>query len=145
FVGKTRVASRGDGAETRVVKTYPLFGFWFVGNFTGHVLAIRTATEGRQGAPLLEHCRKPSLCGRSGGAATGAVSGRDQRQPARGVVPRDRSLRRGKRALSAACLVCGRRVAAGSGRGLCGPGAARRDGAASAAPMGRLLACLPPL
>jgi hypothetical protein len=27
FVGKTRVASKGDEAETRVVKTYPLFGF----------------------------------------------------------------------------------------------------------------------
>jgi hypothetical protein len=27
------------------VKTYPLFGFWFVRNFAGHVLAIRTATE----------------------------------------------------------------------------------------------------
>ena len=92
----------GDEAETRVVKTYPLFGFWFVHRIAGHVLAIRAATEGRQGAPLLEHCRKPALCGRSGGAAPGSVSGRDQRQPARGVVPGDRSVRRGERAASAA-------------------------------------------
>jgi hypothetical protein len=27
-----------------------------VRSFAGHVLAIRAATEGRQGAPLLEHC-----------------------------------------------------------------------------------------
>jgi hypothetical protein len=39
------------------VKTYPLLGFWFVHRIAGHVLAIRTATEGRQGTPLLEHCR----------------------------------------------------------------------------------------
>src|ERR1700757_1314562 len=137
-----RVGSKGDAAETRVVKTYPLFGFCFVRSFAGHVLAIRAATEGRQGAPLLEHCRKPALCGRSRGAAPGFVSGRDQRQPARGVVPTDRSLRRGKRALSAARLVSGRTVSAGSGPGLWGAGAARGDGAASAAPMGRLLARL---
>src|SRR6516162_10421360 len=56
FVGKTRVGSKGDAAETRVVKTYPLFGFCFVRSFAGHVPAIRAATEGRQGAPLLEHC-----------------------------------------------------------------------------------------
>src|ERR1700693_3622479 len=135
----------GDEAETAVVKTYPLFGFWFARSLACHVLAIRTTTEGRQGAPLLEHSRKSSLCGRSGGAASGFVSGRDQRQPARGVEPRHRSLRRGERALSAACLVFGRTVGAGSGQGFCGAGAARRDGAASATPMGRLLARLLPL
>src|SRR5438105_5767954 len=91
----------GDEAGTAVVKTYPLFGFWFARSLAGYVLAIRTATEGRQGAPLLEHCRKPALCGRSCGAASGPVSGRDQRQPARGVVSGDRSLRRRERALSA--------------------------------------------
>src|SRR5580704_3869263 len=134
-----------DGPQTRVVKTYPLFEFWFVRSFAGHVLAIRTATEGRQGAPLLEYCRKPALRGRSRGAAPGFVSRRDQRQPARGMVPRHRGLRRGEQALSAACLVCGRTVGAGSSPGLWGTGAARRDGAASAAPMGRLLARLSPL
>jgi hypothetical protein len=36
----------GDEAKTRVVKTYALFGFWFVHRIAGHVLAIRTATEG---------------------------------------------------------------------------------------------------
>src|ERR1700690_1156328 len=87
----------GDEAKTRVVKTYALFGFWFVHRIAGHVLAIRTATEGRQGAPVLEHCRKPALCGRSGGAASGFVFGRDQRQSARGVVPGDRGVRRGER------------------------------------------------
>jgi hypothetical protein len=51
------------------VKTYPLLGFWFV------ILAIRTATEGRQGTPLLEHCRKQALCGRSGGAAAALYLG----------------------------------------------------------------------
>src|SRR6516162_4210702 len=130
----------GDEAETRVVKTYPLFGFWFLRSLAGHVLAIRTATKGRQGAPLLEHCRKPALRRRSCGAASGFVSGRDQRQPARGVVPGNRSLRRGKRALPAACLVSGRTVGARSSPKLWGTGAARRDGVASAAPMGRLLA-----
>src|SRR5216683_4297899 len=97
-----------DEAETTVVKTYPLFGFWFARSLAGHVLAIRTTTEGRQGAPLLEHCRKPALCGRSGGAASGFVSGRDQRRSARGVVPGDRRVRRSERAASAACLVSGR-------------------------------------
>ena len=43
-----------------------------------HVLAIRTATEGRQGAPLLEHCRKQTLYRWSCGAAPGSLSGRDQ-------------------------------------------------------------------
>src|SRR6201981_471545 len=127
-----RVGSKGDAAETRVVKTYPLFGFCFVRSFAGHVLAIRAATEGRQGAPLLEHCRKPALCGRSRGAAPGFVSGRDQRQPARGVVPRNRSLRRGKRALSAACLVFGRTVGTGSSPKLWGAGAAPRGGGSPA-------------
>src|ERR1700688_5136951 len=103
-----------DEAETRVVKTYPLFGFWFRRSLADHVLAIRTATEGRQGAPLLEHCRKPALCGRAGGAASSSVFGRDQRQPARGVVPGDRGVRRGERAASAACVVPGRAGGAGS-------------------------------
>src|ERR1700686_4519990 len=103
----------GDEAETAVVETYPLFGFWFRRSLACHVLAIRTTTEGRQGAPLLEHCRKPALCGRSRGAASGFVSGRDQRQSARGVVPGDRSLRRGERAAPAACFVSGRAGGAG--------------------------------
>src|ERR1700692_4645168 len=132
----------GDGAETRVVKTYPLFGFGFRRSLAGHVLSIRTTAEGRQGAPLLEHCRKPRLCGRWGGAAPGFVSGRDQRQPAGGVVPGDRRVRRGERAASAARLVSGRTGGAGSGQGLWGAGAARCDGTASPAPMGRLLARL---
>src|ERR1700682_5798146 len=127
----------GDEAETRVVKTYPLFGFGFRRSLVGHVLAIRTTAEGRQRAPLLEHCRKPALRGRSGGAASGFVSWRDQRQPARGVVPGDRRVRRGERAASAACLVSGRTGGAGSGQGLWGAGAARCDGTASPAPMGR--------
>src|SRR5258708_5631756 len=59
----------GDEGEPRVVKTYPLFGFGFRRSLAGHVLAIRATPEGRQGAPLLEHCRKPALCGRSCGAA----------------------------------------------------------------------------
>src|SRR4030081_317877 len=125
-----------------VVKTYPLFGFWFAGSLAGHVLAIRATPEGRQGAPLLEHCRKPALCGLSGGAASGFIFGRDQRQPARGVVPGDRGVRRGERAASAACLVSGRAGGSGSCQGLWGAGAARCDGAASRAPMGRLLARL---
>jgi hypothetical protein len=37
----------GDEAETLVVKTYPLFGLWFLRSFAGHVLAIRTPTERR--------------------------------------------------------------------------------------------------
>src|ERR1700738_5011409 len=131
-----------DEAETRVVKTYPLFGFWFVPRIAGHVLAIRTATEGRQGAPLLEHCGKPALCGWSGGAASGFVFGRDQRQPARGVVPGDRGVRRGEQAASAACLVSGRAGGAGSCQGLWGAGAARCDGVAPPASMGRVLARL---
>src|SRR6202049_1257464 len=135
----------GEGAETPVVKTYPLFGFGFRRSLAGHVLAIRATTEGRQGAPLLEHCRKPALCGRSGGAASGFVSGRDQRRPARGVVPGDRRVRRGDRAASAACVVSGRTGGAGSGQGLWGAGAARCDGTASPAPMGRLLARPSPL
>src|ERR1700732_2737687 len=117
----------GDEAEMRVVKTYPLFGFCFARSLAVHVLAIRTTTERRQGAPLLEHCRKPTLCGRSRGAASGFVSGRDQRQPAGGVVSGDRRLRRGERALSAACLVSGRAVGAGSSPGLWVAGAARGD------------------
>src|SRR5580700_6085426 len=65
-----------QGAMRRyVVKTHPLLGFWFVHRIAGHVLAIRTATEGRQGTPLLEHCRKQALFGRSGGAAAASVSG----------------------------------------------------------------------
>ena len=100
------------------MKTYPLFGFWFRRSLAGHVLAIRATTEGRQGAPLLEHCREPALCGRAGGAASGSVSGRDQRQPARGVVPGDRRVRRGERAASTACLVSGRAGCAGSCQGL---------------------------
>src|ERR1700686_967528 len=131
-----------DEAETRVVKTYPLFGFWFRRSLAGHVLSIRTATEGRQGAPLLEHCRKPALYGGSGGTRSGFVSGRDQRQPARGVVPGDRRVRRGEWAASAACVVSRRTGGAGSGQGLWGAGAARCDGTASPAPMGRLLARL---
>src|SRR5260370_6708609 len=129
-------------AETVVVKTYPRLGFAFRRSLAGHVFAIRTATEGRQGAPLLEHCRKPALCGRSGGAASGFVSGRDQRQPARGVVPGDRRVRRGEWAASAACVVSGRTGGAGSGQGLWGAGPARCHGAASPAPMVRLLARL---
>src|SRR3982074_428542 len=125
-----------DDAGTRVVKTCPLFGFWFRRSLAGHVLAIRTTTEGRQGAPLLEHCRKSALCGRSGGAASGFVSGRDQRQPARGVVPGDRSLRRGERAASAACFVSGRAGGAGSGPGLWGAGAAPRAGGGKPPPQG---------
>src|SRR5258708_4058885 len=132
----------GDEAETRVVKTYPLFGFGFRRSLAGHVLAIRATPEGRQGAPLLEHCRKPALCGRSCGAASGSVSGRDQRQPASGVVSGDRGVRRGERAASTACLVSGRAGGARSCQGLWGAGAARCEGAASAAPMGRLLARL---
>src|SRR6516162_2035717 len=126
-----------DEAETRVVKTYPLFGLGFLRSFAGHVLAIRTAAEGRQGAPLLEHCRKPTLRGRSRGAACGLVSGRDQRQPTSGVVSPDRSVRRGERALSTTCLVSGRTVGAGSSSGFWGSSSARRDGAAPASPMGR--------
>jgi hypothetical protein len=37
----------GDEAETAVVKTYSLFGFWFARSLAGHVLAIRATTEGR--------------------------------------------------------------------------------------------------
>src|SRR5580658_740310 len=132
----------GEAAKTRVVKTYPLFGFWFARSLAGHVLAIRTTTEGRQGAPLLEHCRKPALRWWSGGAASGFVFGRDQRQPARGMVPGGRGVRRSERAASAARLVSGRAGGAGSCQGLWGAGAARCDGAASPAPMGSLLARL---
>jgi hypothetical protein len=35
-----------DEAETAVVKTYSLFGFWFARSLAGHVLAIGTKTEG---------------------------------------------------------------------------------------------------
>src|SRR5271157_5511806 len=132
----------GDEAETRVVKTYPLFGLWFGHRIAGHVLAILTATEERQGAPLLEHCRKPALCGRSGGAASGFVSGRDQRQPARGVVPGDRRDRRGERAASTACPVSSRSDCAGPCQRFWRAGAARCAGVASPAPMGRVLARL---
>src|SRR6266853_3392028 len=43
-----------DKAETRVVKTYPLFGFWFARSLAGHVLAIRTATEGHSWQHVLQ-------------------------------------------------------------------------------------------
>src|ERR1700749_1138671 len=125
-----------DDAKARVVKTYPLFGAGFLRSLASHVLAIRTAPEGRQGAPLLEHCRKPALRWRPCGAASGAVPGRDQRQPARVMVPADRSVRRGKRAVSAACAVSGRTAAAGASRRLRSAGAARCAGVASAAPTG---------
>ena len=87
-------------------------------SFAGHVLAIRTTSEGRQRASVLEHCRKQALRWRPCGAAPGVVSGRDQRQPARGMVSPDRSIRRRERATSTACVVSGRTDGAGSSRGL---------------------------
>src|ERR1700693_316537 len=45
---------------------------------SGHVFAIESALQGRQGAPLLEYRREPALCRWQGGAAAGAVAGRDR-------------------------------------------------------------------
>ena len=58
-----------------------------------HVLAIRATTEGRQGAPLLEHCRKSALCGRSCGAASGFSGPRFPPLEAFGRRPKARSSR----------------------------------------------------
>jgi len=69
----------GDEAETRAAKTYPLFGFGFRRSFAGHVLAIRTTTEGRQRAPLLAHFESRRRAGGRVVQPPGFVSGRDQR------------------------------------------------------------------
>jgi hypothetical protein len=47
-----------------------------------YVFAPQASPQGRQGAPLLEHCAEPPDLWRPDGAAARAVSGRDQRQPA---------------------------------------------------------------
>jgi hypothetical protein len=40
------------------VKTYSLFERFDPSRIVADVFAIHSATEGRQGAPLLEHCRE---------------------------------------------------------------------------------------
>ena len=78
FVEEFRVNSGGDEPESSVVKTYPLFEGASQRIMRRHVPTIRPTEEERQGAPLLEHCRKQALCWRPGGPAPGALSGRDQ-------------------------------------------------------------------
>src|SRR5439155_17289502 len=50
-------------------------------NNGGDVSPSEPTDQRWQRASLLEHCRKSSNRGRPGGAAAGAVPGRDQRQP----------------------------------------------------------------
>jgi len=78
----------------RVVQTYPLdrpaSNLLLLG---GHVPPQSSPQEERQAAPLLERGRVAPVGGRSVGAAAGALSGRDQRQPGGGVAQEHRSLR----------------------------------------------------
>ena len=73
------------------------------------------------------------------------VPRRDQRQPARRLVPGDRGLRRGQPALPAACPVSGRTGAARPRQGVRRSGPARGDAAGAAKTVGRVLARLPAL
>ena len=58
-----------------------------------HVSAMQPADQRWQGTSLLEHRREQAVRWGKSGAAPSVVPGRDQRQPARGVVSGDRSLR----------------------------------------------------
>ena len=82
-------ASWINGAHSQIVCSVDQVSFIGVGwrkLIRHHVLAIQPTLQRRQRASLLEHCREQALRRRPGGAAAGAVPGRDQRQPARGVV-----------------------------------------------------------
>ena len=70
-----------------------------------HVLEVQCAAQKRQASPLLEHHGEPAGGARAHHPAPGALSGRDQRQPARGLDPLDRSLRRGPGSPSQACAL----------------------------------------
>ena len=92
---ETPGASRRETAKTGVrCRPTPLRNGRRLWKLRPCFCATRCA-EGRQGAPLLEHRREPPGVRRADGAAARAVSGRDQRQPARRVVQDDRGVRRG--------------------------------------------------
>src|ERR1700751_1209531 len=94
--------------EPRAVPTYPLAKRPALLKPSLHVSAPQAAPQGRQAAPHVEHRGDPPRVRRAHGAAARAVSGRDQRRPAGGLVPHDRGVRRKRPALRPDRTVSGR-------------------------------------
>src|SRR5271165_6590660 len=64
--------------NSAVVKSFPIFGDRVLCIMSRHhVSPLDDSQEGRQGAPLLEHCREQAAAGWPGGPAGGALSRRD--------------------------------------------------------------------
>src|ERR1017187_1521891 len=91
FLGRKPLICRGEGppkwSKLAVVKTYPVpkrAAMCIIGS--RYVPALHDAKEERQRAPLLQPGGKPASSQRAGGATLRSVSGRDQRQPARGLA-----------------------------------------------------------
>src|SRR5271157_5502001 len=143
--GERRVGSTMRFRDWPVVETKYLFKGIVWRRFVSHVFAPESTLQGRQGAPLLEHCREQALRRRQGGAAPGALSRRNQRQPAGRLAPGDRGLRRGGATNNPIGPISRRPAAARSRRGPWGADPAWGHAAASAAAMGRVLARLPAL
>src|SRR5450631_123159 len=127
--------------KTAVVKTYPIpkRGVMRIDSLH-HVSATHRAKEERQDAPLLERRREQTSRWRPGGAATCAVSRRDQLLTGGSVAQGDRGVRRGCRPCPDAVAVPGGSLRGGRGRCIRRSASPVRDAASSSAAMGRLLA-----
>jgi len=121
--------------KPRVVKTNPLSSGRNV-RHSAHVLAGDSPTERRQRTPLLERRGEPPRARRAHGATDGALSGRDQRCPARPLVSHDRDARR--RSPGPTGVVP--RGSAATARLCRGAGPAGPPGVGPPPPVGRLLA-----
>src|SRR4051794_35570632 len=131
-------AETGCGADQAPCETASGFGR------LASCFYAQASPQGRQGAPLLERRREPPGIRRQDGAAACALSGRDQRQPARCVVSDDRGVRRGRADRQTDRAVSRGSCAAGVGL-RCRARPAQWFAATPSSAMGWLLAGLPPV